>query len=193
MTTISVYHIFLILLIFKILSSIVDYKYLIILFIIIIALYYLQENNKIKLNVEILNNINKVEHFEEHVENIYKFLKLNTNVLDYNLTTKKELLDKLDFFINELRMIDNNQNFKYCELYLEKNYDLFIYLNNLFNGILIVYPNLSSYDGFNDLANEFNYLLTNIFKFSQNKCNKFKLDMYKTYDKNEHKNSFNYF
>jgi len=193
MLTISVYHIFIILLIFKILISIVDYKYLIIIIIIMIALYYLQDNNKIKLNVEILNNINKVEHFEEHVDNIYKFIELNTYLIDFNLTTKKELLDKLDFYINELRMINNNQEFKYCELYLEKNYDLFINLNNLFSSILIVYPHLSSYDGFNKLTNEFNYLLTNIFKFSQNKCKKFNLDMYKTYDKHEYKNSFNFF
>lgn len=193
MLTISVYHIFIILLIFKILSSIVDYKYLIIIIIIIVALYYLQDNDKIKLNLEILNNINKVEHFEEHVDNIYNFIELNTYLFDFNLTTKKELLDKLDFYINELRMINNNQEFRYCELYLEKNYDLFIYLNNLFSSILIVYPNLSSYDGFNKLTNEFNHLLTNIFKFSHNKCKKFNLDMYKTYDKNEYKNSFNFF
>lgn len=193
MLTISVYYIFIILLLLKTLVYITDYKYLILILLTAYIIYYLHENNKVKINVELLNNINKIEHFEEHVDKIYMFLQKNDEVFNYNTTTKKEIYEKINFFINELRMINENHNFRYCELYLEKNYDLFIDLNNLFNSLLIVYPTLSHYNKYTELLNEFNHLLTNVFKFAANKCKKFNLEIYKTYDKDHYKHSFDFF
>ena len=156
---------------------------IIILFLIIIMIYHLYIKHYISLELN--------DPIYKYKQDIYTFLSSIDHILIYNLDTKKVLYNKIETYINNLIIINDNK-LKYCKLHLDKNYDLYREIINIFSSLIINIPTLENYVFFNNYIKQFNDLLSTIFIHVNSKCPNYKLNDYASFNDYNYTHSFTY-
>ena len=177
MINIRILHIFLILLVLKLLSIYVDYKFTYIVVIISIFLFYLYSNNKLSFDftniVEKINN-DPLYAFKHKINNLSVLVnQLNSFDDTYFGGTptdnKQKLISRMHLFIdNSLSLYKNLR--RNCGNYIDIIHSQRINIYNDINSFIVTMPSYEKYDLYKHTMNNIIKITDDIFNMVSNKC-----------------------
>jgi len=176
MQTIKIVHLFILLLLLKLLSNYVDYKFTIIVVIIGSIIFHLYSTNYLSFDVPLYNNI--ARNNEKSLEKNYADLKklvIEINSIDKSAGApneiKNKLIDAVNTFIDNSSIVFNN-DLKNCDLYIDSMHDQRNDILNIVSGYIINIPSYDNYDFFKNITHKFKDTIDIIFNVLFDKCAK---------------------
>ena len=187
---ITIFHLFLILIILKLSSLYVDQKMIYLTIILVVVLLYIYSFGIVNVYLPMFNHITKNEVYEEKKDNLIKFVD-ETVLFDRNIKLKFDIQNKLRTYFDNLDELFYN-NVKLCKHYIDilngQRYEII----NLANSYIISLPTLTDYSYTNEAIKKFQIYLYDLFFKVADKCPEYKDIKYRSANlyKNEDVHSF---
>jgi hypothetical protein len=190
MFNIKFIHIFIILLLLKFISLYIDKTFLFLLLVVAIFIYYYIDKNKIdvKIDLPLIESI-KNTSIKNDKNSILILLNEYDYILNMNSYTKKELIENINIYIENISLMLNNK-IKNCDYYIDSLKNQINEIMNLASSLIIVQGNYEKYDYFKEFINKLKSNLSNMFKTVQDKCKQYKPLYYVPSNEYNNKNSF---
>lgn len=174
MQAIKITHIFILVLLLKIISLFVDHNFALLLIIVSTILFHLYITKHISFDIPFLKKSTNTEtHNYNYNINRLKKLIASINSIDKKDGAPNEIKNKLivsvNTFIDNANIIFNN-DLKNCYLYIDLMNDQRSEILNIVNGYIINIPLYENYDFFKKLNHDIKITIDIIFDFLSNKC-----------------------
>lgn len=176
MQTIKIVHLFILLLLLKLLANYVDYKFTIIVVIIASIIFHLYSTNYLSFDVPLYNDVsikNKKSLEKDFVD--LKKLVIEINSIDKSdgapNEIKNKLIDAVNTFIDNSSIVFEN-DLKNCDLYIDLMHEQRNNILNIVSAYIINIPSYDNYDFFKEILHKFKATIDIIFNILFDKCAK---------------------